>query len=481
MLSLVTTIAALALAPAGAQALQLGFQGNGFFTAPLAPLASKAMTEVDGSWLRLFVRWSLVAPTGSTMPSGFDPSDPGDPQYDFRAIDAYVRDAAAQHLRVILTLMQAPTWAEGPNRPGDSIIFSGAWDPDPAQFAAFAHAVATRYSGTFPDPQNPGTSLPRVSNWEIWNEENLPEALSAPNTVGEYRALLNAGYDAIKAINSTSVVSVGGLAPVGFPPPLAISPLKFAAQLLCLRRVKAAFRPVRICRRKTPAKFDVLAFHPYTLAATPTTHAAAYNDLLIADTGKLSKLVKTADRLHTALPRIKHNLWVTEWSWFTNPPNDLVGDSESAAARYVAYSMWVLWHSGVKLVIWVSVEDPLTTSQTLATFINGGGLYASDGTPKPMLTAFEFPLVASVARHRGYVWGRAPVSQRVHVVIQRSAPGNRWIRVATALTRTDGTFAVHLRRAKGGVYRATAPGGLASLGYRSRPIKPGRTHGGFPI
>jgi hypothetical protein len=479
LLAVVAVCAALVAVPSGAHALALGFQDNNYFSPTLAPLSTQTMAAVNGSWLRLILRWSLVAPTGSTMPAGFDPSNPGDSHYDWRAIDEYVRLAAAQHLHVILDLDNAPTWAEGPNAPAASIVGPGAWDPDPAQFGAFARAVATRYSGSYPDPRAGGTSLPRVQYFEIWNEENLPESLSAPNPVTEYRSLLDASYDAIKAVNGSDRVSIGGLAPVGFPPPLAVSPLKFAAQLMCLRRVGVKFKAIKSCPVR--AEFDTLAFHPYTLAATPTTHADSYNDLLIADTPKLATLLKTATKLRTVRPREKHNLWVTEWSWFTNPPNTLVGDSSSLAARYVSYSMWLLWRSGVKLVIWFTIEDPAGSSQTLANFINGGGLYDSDGHPKLMLQAFEFPFIATVAHGRGSVWGRVPVSGRAQVVIERAAAGHHWIRVGSARTHTDGTFTARLRHPKRGVYRAVGPHGAASLGYRTSPIKPGRTHGGFPI
>jgi hypothetical protein len=479
MLGLATAAIALGAAPAGARALQLGFQDNGFFTPTLAPLASQTMAQVDGSWLRLLVRWSLVAPPGPTMPSGFDPTNPADPLYKWSYVDAFVRNAAAQHLNLIINLLNAPQWAEGPNNPGDIVVGPGAWDPNPTAFGDFARAAATRYNGNFPDPLNPGQSLPHVKYWEIWNEENVPENLSSANPIATYRSLLNAADASIKGVDSSNVVSVGGLAPVGYPPPRAIPPLKFAVQLMCLRRIRTTFRARKSC--PSQAQFDVMAFHPYSLAATPTTHADVYDDLLIADTGKLAAAVKAADRLHTVSPREKHPLWVTEWSWFTNPPNNLVGDAGRTAARYVDYSMWLLWRYGVKLVIWFTIEDPVGTPQTLASFITGGGLYTSTGRQKMMFRAFQFPVYASISRAgRGYVWGRAPISHRATVVIERSAPGHLWIRAGTARTHSDGTFVAHLRHARHAVYRARVRSGVVSLGYRPIPIAPGRTHPGFP-
>jgi hypothetical protein len=478
--ALIAVCAVLALAPARAEALGVGIQDNSFFTNPIAPLASQAMAQIHGSWLRIILRWSIVAPAGSVSPAGFDASNPADPNYHWIAYDAYLKEAAAAHLKVIVALAGAPGWAEGPNNPGDPVIGPGAWDPDPTQFGVFAHAAAERYSGTYPDPHAPGQALPRIKYWEIWNEENLPEDLGAPDPVTEYRSLLNAGYQSIKGVDPTNVVSIGGLAPVGFPPPRAVAPLKFAAQLMCLRRVRTKFVRRRPCPVR--ASFDAVSIHPYTLAATPTTHADAYNDLLLADTGKIVKLVQTARKLKTVTnPREKRPLWVTEWSWFTDPPNQIVGDAPVTAARYVDDSMWLMWHFGVKIVIWFTVEDPPGLNQTQAQFVTGGGLFTSDGQPKPMFQAFAFPIYASVDRHRrGYVWGRAPVGGHQRVVIERIAPGNRWIRAGTAFTRADGTFVAHLRHGKRTVYRARIPHGAVSLGYRAVPIKPGRTHAGIP-
>jgi hypothetical protein len=249
---------------------------------------------------------------------------------------------------------------------------------------------------------------------------------------------------------------------------------------MCLRRVKRKFVPLKPCPVK--ASFDAVSIHPYTLAATPSTHASAYDDLLLADTGKLVKLVRTARKLRTVTaPRAKKPLWYTEWSWFTDPPNVIVGDAPATAARYVNYAMWEMWHFHIKVVIWFIVEDPPGSAQTQAQFVTGGGLFTSDGQPKPMLQAFAFPIYASVSKHRrGYVWGRAPVGGHQRVVIERAARGHRWIRAGIAHTRADGTFVVHLRHAKRTVYRARVPHGPVSLGYRAVPIKPGRTHAGIP-
>jgi hypothetical protein len=467
-LAVALALGGLALASPVAQAqFGVGFQDFNFFSSSGPGKALGAMKTIDGSWIRVVGYWSDIAPGGSRMPAGFNPSDPGDPHYDWTALDNEVRSAANWHLQAFVELLGAPSWALGSNRPNNPNIGSEAWDPSASQFGQFARAAALRYSGHYPDPLHPGADLPRVRYWEVWNEENLPTYLAAPDLVGEYRALLNAAYAAIKGVEQSNVVAVGGLAPVSYLPPLSMSPLNFDAQLMCLRRAGTSFVRERSC---TPPRFDVLADHPYSLAATPTKHAYNPDDVLVGDMGKLDRLLQAARRLHAAASSVR--LWVTEWAWFTDPPNKIVGDSNATTARYVAYSMYEMWRAGVQMVIWFTVQDdPRDTAVNLS----GGGLYFASGQPKLALRAFGFPFIATANGRHGFVWGRAPVSQRARVVVQHLV-GNRWRRVATATTASDGVFLVDLNVQRNGLYRAGVVGGPFSLAYVANPIPPKRTH-----
>lgn len=449
---------------------RVGLQDPGFTASPSSPaalFAVHALKAVHGSTIRIPVNWGRVAPDTPAKPAGFDATNAAAPGYNWTTIDAALRAAAQLHEKVVLYLIGVPLWATGPNRPGNV-----TWDPNPQDFGQFANAAASRYGGHFADPIVPGAELPRVKLWEIGNEDNLPEDLQAPNPVETYRRLLNAAYGAIKAVHHDNVVAVGGLAPVSFHSN-SISPLKFAADLLCLRRIHTHFVSAGNCPAK--AHFDVLGIHPYSLDATPTKHASKYDDVLVADLGKMQTLIRTADRLHTTAPRIKHQLWVTEWSWFTNPPDTAVGDPPNVAARYTAYSMYEMWRSRVSLIIWFLAQDPATGGVNSPQLVFGGGLYTSAGVPKPMMQAFRFPVVAGVTHGRGFVWGRAPVSGRVRVAIAHKV-GHRWKRIGTARTSSDGVFDFHFAANRNGTYRASAPHGDISQAYDSTPIPRARTH-----
>jgi hypothetical protein len=303
-----------------------------------------------------------------------------------------------------------------------------------------------------------------VNDWEPWNEPNIPGSFSAPNPVNAYRVLLARSYAVLKSVHQDNLVVLGGLAPVS-PIPGSTPPLDFGAQLLCLRRSESSFRPNHSCR--SPARFDIFAIHPYSLDATPTEPASKPGDVLVADMGKVAELVHTADRLHT-VPGGPHKIWVTEWGWFTNPPDAQYGDPPTVAARYVAGSMYEMWRSGVSLVIWLDVRDSPTE------YLKGGGLYTTSGIPKPTLRAFAFPFVASVSGGSGLAWGRVPVSGVTAVRIQRQA-GSRWSTVAVVQSSGAGIFTARFRSRGRGRYRALADGRL-SLAYDSTPIPPRHTH-----
>ncbi len=464
---LVGALLALALIPVSAQAqFQVGLQDPGFGPAGSKAqqrAASAAAQAVAGSVVRVTVDWASIAPASRT--ATFRPSDPSDTRYRWGPLDAEVRAVAGRHLRVLLDFVDAPTWAQGPP-PVKLDTSPGAWDPSPTQFTAFIHAVAQRYSGTYPDPLAAGAVLPQVTYWEPWNEPNIPGYFSAPDPVAAYRTLLNRAYAVLKAVSVDNVVVLGGLAPVSSVPG-SIPPLTFAADLLCVHRVRASFAATRSCPNR--ANFDVLGMHPYSLAVTPTMHAGKPGDVLVADIGRLTALVAAADRLHADAPRIRHRVWVTEFAWPTNPPDRQLGDPDSVAARYVAYSMFEMWRSGVSLVIWQTVLDSRSNA------LSGAGLYGSSGRPKLTLQAFAFPLVASVSASHAHVWGRAPVSHPVLVLVQHAA-GGVWHTFARARTAADGVFSARTTAPGKGLYRAQVVGGPTSLAYNSAPIPAKRTH-----
>jgi hypothetical protein len=437
--------------------------------------AFNVFSTIDGKFERIGINWYLTAP--AALPTGFDGGNPASAGYTWTSLDAAIKLAAEHHKQVILAEVRAPSWALGPNHPtgpmsGD--ITGGAWDPNVTMFAQFIHALAVRYSGSFVSAAS--GRLPRVRYFEIWNEENISGYMAAPSNVTEYRKLLNAGYQAVKSVHADNKVIFGGMAGVGGYDPWSIPPLKFAAQVMCLRRVGQRFVPNGRCPVK--AHFDILAEHPYAFASSPTKHAYQYDDLLVADMPKLRALLDTAKRLRT-IRGDNQLLWATEFAWATNPPNTPIGDSPGTAARYVAYALYELWAAGVSTVIYApAIDNPLTASTNLSE--SGTGLLNADLTPKLTLTALAFPFIASVGAKGGFAWGRVPVSHRVKVFVQHKTRRG-WRTAQSVRTGPDGVFTAHFPAHGNGTYRAQVAHGQISLPYFSAKIPGKRLHLASPL
>ena len=127
--------------------------------------------EAGASIVRLTVGWGDIAPTRPQ-----NPGDPADPAYNFAALDTAVTDAVRHGLAPLLTVSDAPNWAEGAGRPASAA--PGSWRPQPSAFGQFAAALARRYSGGF--STSAGT-LPRVTLLQAWVEPNLDIMLFAPS------------------------------------------------------------------------------------------------------------------------------------------------------------------------------------------------------------------------------------------------------------------------------------------------------------
>jgi hypothetical protein len=430
--------ARIGVAPAPGHGLQTGFL-DGDFSDPDPSVRTSWLNralQARGSIVRLQLRWSAVEPSRI---AGTAAEQADNPALHFEELDAAVRDASARGLRVLLTVSSAPRWAEGPQRPTSAP--PGSWRPDPAALRAFSTAAARRYSGRFADPQRPGSTLPAVRLWQAWNEPNLSRELTPQWTEQSgrfvaagpslYRAMLNAVYDAVRSVSPDNVVLSAGTAPFGDSSPGGprTPPVRFWRELLCLtgRHLTA-----RACGR--PAHFDVLAHHPYSVG-DPGRRALNAEDVSIPDLGKLTRLLRRAQRVGGVLPRRHQRVWVTEIGYDSSPP-DPQGVPVALHARFVADTLYRLWSQGADVVVWLNIRDEAPLPSFAAT--SQSGLYFRDGSAKPALSAFRFPfLTRRLGSRRLLSWGRAP--GRGIVVIERA--GRRgWRTVGRARTGPSGVF-----------------------------------------
>jgi hypothetical protein len=371
--------------------------------------------ETGASIARIDVRWRTIAP--EKRPAGFEATNPSSPGYEWETLDDAVRSASANGLTVLLTVYQAPSWAEGPNRPRDAE--PGSWKPQAAAYEQFAQALASRYDGGHSDPLLPGKILPRVRYFEAWNEPNLDTYLN-PQWEGNewagasrYRGLLNAFYSGVKASQPSATVIGGSLAPFGDPPGgERTPPVLFLRSLLCLHGGKLT--PVSC---PEPAHLDILSDHPIAVGA-PSQSASSPLDVTTPDMRHLTTILEKAERDHLVLPREKKPLWVTEFWYDTNPP-DPNGLSLATQARWYQQDLYSFWQQGARVAIALQIRD--SEPGKGYAFTNQSGAYFLDGSPKPSAKAFRFPFVAHrTGPFKAAVWGIAPRAGTIKIQAFRS-------------------------------------------------------------
>jgi Cellulase (glycosyl hydrolase family 5) len=382
--------------------------------------------EAGAQLVRIDIGWNLVAP--ASPPPGFQPANPSDPGYDWREADRAIDQVVAAGLEPIVDIGAPPTWAQAP--PG-----AGPLSPEPVQYGQFAAAAARRYDGSTP-------GQPRVRYWDVWNEPNASYFLRPQTLAGQivsvntYRAMLESFATAVHGVAPDNVVIGGELFPNGVDDATvtAIAPLDFTRRLFC---ISAGARPRRICAVHVPV--DVWSVHPYT-SGSPTTLPANPDNIWLSNLSSLTAAVRSAQRLGTLVAARPAQVWVTESSWDSNPP-DPRGVPVKIEQRWVAEAIYRSWVSGIGVFTWFSLRD-----EALGASPFQSGLYfeCSAGvacdTPKPAEEAFRFPFVAyGQRRHRVLVWGRTPVGVPGTVQVQWLA-GTRWRGLVKLSTDGDGIF-----------------------------------------
>jgi hypothetical protein len=388
-----------------------------------------ALDRIHSSGARLFklaVDWYTVAP--AKPKSGFNASDPDDPGYRWRTLDGMIAEAVDRGLTPVIDFSKPPGWAETPEGSG--------WEhPNPVQLAMFAHAFAARYDGTRP-------GLPRVRYWEAWNEPNVSYFLQPqfengrPVSVDAYRTIVNDFAAAVHEVHSDNIVVGGELFPNGVQRGgvSAVAPLEFTRRLFCL---SSGPQPHRVC--DTAIHVDAWSVHPYT-SGGPSTLPANPDNVWIYNLSALTSLVHAAQRVGTLISSRQAEVWVSEFSWDTNPPNPK-GVPMSVERRWVAETIYRSWQAGINVFIWFTLHDMPNDGPPLR-----GGLYFNCEAgvkcerPKPIAAAFRFPFVAYRTQGRNVLlWGRTPAGRPGNVRVQWLQE-QHWKGFLTLPTDSDGVF-----------------------------------------
>jgi hypothetical protein len=465
-------------------------QDDAILAAPATELP--VVRELGATTVRVSVTWYSLAPDAAAKqpPEGFDGSDPNAyPSSKWQPYDQLVEDAERDGITVNLELNGgSPRWASGPNPPSSVPGYADdrryySWEPDPAMYGQFVHAVAERYDGTF-TPAGANTALPRVHFWSFWNEPNFGQDLGPQATRGStvsasadrYRSLLDAAWTAIQqtghAQDTTLIGEIAakgyGLRPAGHPGPLPgntaqTRALDFVRNVYCL---DADYRPLRGItateigcpvdaagsrqfRAQNPALFDATGFavHAYDSKQVPDANPATI-DPNYATFPVLDRVATALDRMTRAYGSGTHfPIYNDEFGYITSPPqvagkgypSPALAAVELNQAEYLSYK-----NPRVAAYSQYLITDPPPDP-------NPGfssGLFTSTGAPKATLNAFRMPVwLPHTTVRRGTdteIWGGArpaalpdQSSRIVEIQMQKGGRGP-WmsIRTVTAAPKT---------------------------------------------
>ncbi|MGH2901241.1 MAG: hypothetical protein ACRDMZ_21370, partial [Solirubrobacteraceae bacterium] len=359
--------------------------------------AAARMKQIGVDRVRITASWSALTrlPESDVAPPDFDAADPAAyEQSRWAGLDTAIRAIRGAGMKALVDVgFWAPHWATS-DPPGPR----ARADIDPLAYASFATAVVLRYSGAFTPPSPtrtppaapsedarliggligplipfplpvdlpagdsaraaqtgaavaPDEPLPKVDRFVIWNEPNhqgllLPQWKAdgrTPASPAVYRAMVRAGYAAIKRARPSASVLIGNTSSTGGKRGAGpVAPLEFLRELACVD-AKLKPRTTGDCAGYTMLPGDGWAHHPYSQnerpsrVSRPTTEPG---DLRIAD---LPRLATTLDRLVKAgrlAPR-NRSIYLTEFGYETKGIPGRPRVDERQQARWLTWAEYL--------------------------------------------------------------------------------------------------------------------------------------------
>jgi hypothetical protein len=305
----------------GAPGLSLGSPYEGILAAesPSAQRATLATMAAAGTkWLRLDVFLSGVSGVPGVYTWYFDPL--------FKAVTA-----SGMHIDAMI--YAPPLWAT-----------SSVGEPVPSIYAQLFAKVATHLQGL------------GVNTFEVWNEPNVQQSWGKAFSPKQYASLVEATYRAVKKVDPTSTVVLGGLAPASSSQDgTSIAPLAF-------------FRALYAAGIK--GYFDAAADHPYTFPNLPLPASSPFDPF-----NYLLQMHATMVQYGDGSKRI----WLTEFGAPTGENSQAVSRSAQAVMISQAFG-WAEARPWIGPLFIFSWEDTAVDGEF--------GLYTRGGAAKPAAAVY---------------------------------------------------------------------------------------------
>ena len=235
-------------------------------------------------------------------------------RYGWSPWDGAVRAAAANGVRVQLTIAGTPQYDPGGNQ---YISFRHA---SPGRVAQFMKLVARHFKGC-------------VTRYSVWNEPNLPRWLSpSRNAPRIYRNLYRRSYAAIKSVDRRDQVLIGELTS-------AHNPMGFLSR---------AARGLRA---------DGLAYHPFQFYAAPGRPDRGRGFVGISKTGVVRYWLRRLRRAHRL--RTPHGgtppIYFTEFGYLTRGYYRM---SEGKRRSWAVRALRLARRQGARQMVWYMLVHP---------------------------------------------------------------------------------------------------------------------------
>ncbi|MGI9659634.1 MAG: DUF5722 domain-containing protein [Gaiellaceae bacterium] len=371
-------IAAALLAPTagGAERMWIGFQDDRAFRwLPDRLSWLDRASQANASILRTTLWWSEIAPTKPT-----EPGNHNDPAYQWDNVDTFVQNASARNLRVLMTVLGTPAWAND----GKSFAYA----PRRANmFRQFMKALATRYSGE--------AGRPEVRHFTIGNEFNTARFLMPQFKDNGRKSVAPAiyvnkfvlpGLSGLKAGNSRAKVAIGVTSPRGRKK----NRDKGGGQHFPAEFMQGV---AEACDGR--CKGVAFAHHPYTVGAKRKGPNAQFRYPAVA----FNNLTQFNDDLKLWFD-LEHSprIWITEYGFFSNPPNTSpLGIPLARQARFLQQAVKKAKKLDyVDMFIWFILLDDRGAPNPVV-WEASGGLYNTSDEVKPAYAAYQ-NIAATVTR-----------------------------------------------------------------------------------
>ncbi len=289
------------------------------------------MKSIGINSIRLDANWNWVQHAGPTS-------------YHWAQMDREMRSVKKAKMTAVLVIDGCPPWAALRGTHGNPKAQpASAW-----QFAGWARNIAKRY-------------VPMGAHiFEIWNEPNDSKYWQPRANPAFYAKMLVDAYRAIKRVDKSATVLIGGLAP-GTTHGGSYSAIAF------LQAIYA---------HGAKGHFDALSTHPYTFPVLPGTYEywSAW-----------SQMDQTIPSLRSVMRRHgdgKKQIWITEFGAPSNGPRGVGNEGQAAElAQAIRIAKRTRWIAAIFIYAWQDLGNKTWTNA------DWYGLLDFRGRPKPAYAA----------------------------------------------------------------------------------------------